>query len=76
MSNTENLESRKIRLAQSEHASAVIELMKDCAQQVPILAETQWGTCVNAIVLDTQSTMIQNMVNLLEKIKRGELNNK
>ena len=69
----QSIKQRKIALAQSEHASVIIELMKDCLSQVPIVADTEWQTIVNAITLDTQSTMLRNMVDLLEAIRKGSL---
>ena len=69
----QTLKQRKIALAQSEHASVIIELMKDCLSQVPIVADTEWQTICNAITLDTQSTMLRNMVELLEAIRKGSL---
>jgi len=69
----QSIKQRKIALAQSEHASVIIELMKDCLSQVPIVADTEWQTIVNAITLDTQSTMLRNMVDYLEAIRKGSL---
>ena len=69
----QNLKQKKIILAQSEHAPVVIELMKDCLTQSPLLAKTEWETIVNAITLEAQSTMLRNMVDLLEEIRKGSL---
>jgi hypothetical protein len=69
----QNLTQKKIALAQSEHASVVIELMKDIMPQTPIIAETEFKTLVNAITLDVQATMLKDMVDYLEKIRRGFL---
>ena len=69
----QSLKQKKIILAQSEHAPVVIELMKDCLTQVPIVAETEWKTIVNAITLEVQSTMMRAMVDHLEEIRKGSL---
>jgi hypothetical protein len=69
----QTLIQKKIALAQSEHASAIVELMKDCMVKTPLLGETEWQTIVNAITLDTQSNMIRAMVDLIEEIKQGTL---
>lgn len=70
----QNLKQKKISLAQSEHASTIIELMKDCMEQSPLVDEkSEWKTIVNTIRLDTQSTMIRSMVDLLEEIRSGSL---
>lgn len=69
----QTLIQKKIALAQSEHASVIVELMKDCMVKTPLLAETEWQTIVNAITLDTQSNMIRAMVDLIEEIKQGIL---
>lgn len=64
---------KKIALAQSEHAGTIIELMKDCTSQVPIVADTEWKTIVNAITLEVQGTMLRRMVDYLEEIRKGSL---
>lgn len=68
-----SLKQRKIALAQSEHASTIIELMKDCMSQTPIVAKTEWETIVNAITLEVQGTMLRTMVDHLENIRNGSL---
>ena len=64
---------RKIALAQSEHAPTIIELMKDCTTQTPIVVDTEWGTIVNAITLEVQGSMLKRMVDYLEEIRQGAL---
>jgi len=73
MEENQTLVQKKIALAQSEHASTVIELMKDCMEQNPIIADTEFKTLVNAITLEVQGTMLRNMVDYLEKIRNGSL---
>jgi len=74
MENEQSLKQRKIALAQSEHASTIIELMKDCMAQTPLVDDkSEWKTIVNTITLDTQSTMLRSMVDLLEAIRNGSL---
>ena len=68
-----SLRQKKIALATSEHAPIIIELMKDCMQQVPLTADTEWKTIVNAITLDVQGTLIRTMVDHLEGIRQGKL---
>ena len=41
MENEQNLKQRKIALAQSEHASTIIELMKDCMAQTPLVGRQE-----------------------------------
>ena len=69
----QSMKQKKIALAQSEHASIVIELMKDCTQQSPLVGDDEFKTIVNAITFDVQSTMIRRMVDLLENIRSGGL---
>ena len=71
----QTIKQRKIALAQSEHAFAIIDLIKDCMTQVPLVADTEWKTIVNTITLDVQSTMIRDMVDHLEGIRAGKLLN-
>jgi hypothetical protein len=72
----QNLKQKKIALATSEHAPIIIELMKDCMTQVPITADTEWKTIVNALTLDVQGTMLRTMVDYLENIRKGILHDK
>jgi hypothetical protein len=74
--NEQNLKQKKITLATSEHAPVIIELMKDCMTQVPIVADTEWKTIVNAITLDVQGTILRTMVDYLENIRKGILHDK
>jgi len=76
MENEQSLKQKKIGLATSEHAPVIIELMKDCMQQVSsLIGETQWETSVNAITLDVQGKMLTTMVDHLENIRKGSLHN-
>jgi len=70
----QTLIQKKIALAQSEHASVIIELMKDCMEQVPLVDRTsQWNTSVNAVILEANSDMLRKMVDYLEEIRKGKL---
>lgn len=70
----QNAKQKKIALAQSEHAPVIIELMKDCMSKIPLVDDkSEWKTIVNAITLDTQSTMLRTMVDYLEDIRKGSL---
>jgi hypothetical protein len=71
----QNLKQKKIALAQSENASVIVELMKDCMSTNPIIAKTEWETIVNAITLEVQGTMLKAMVDLIENIRQGSLYN-
>lgn len=65
---------KKIVLAQSEHASTIIELMKDCTTRTELIDEkSEWQTIINTIRLDSESTMIRRMVDYLEAIRQGKL---
>ena len=71
--NNQSLNQKKIALATSEQAPVIIELMKDCMSQTPIIAKTEWETIVNAITLEVQGTMLREMVDYLENIRKGSL---
>jgi len=73
MESEQNLKQKKIALATSEHASTIIELMKDCMSKTPIIVDTEWGTIVNAVTLEVQGTMLRTMVDYLENIRNGSL---
>lgn len=71
--NDQTANQKKILLATSEHAPVIIELMKDCMSQNPIIADTEFKTLVNAITLEVQGTMLRSMVDYLEAIRKGLL---
>lgn len=73
MENEQTIKQRKIALAQSEHASVIVELMKDVTAKTPIIADTEWQTIVNALTLEIQSTMMRDMVDYIERIRQGVL---
>jgi hypothetical protein len=73
MENEQSLKQKKIVLAQSEHAGVIVELMRDCMPKTPIVADTEWQTIVNAITLDVTSTMMRNVVDYIDRIRKGEL---
>jgi len=72
----QSLNQKKMALASSEHAPVIIELMKDCMSQTPIVVDTEWKTIVNAITLEVQGTMLRQMVDHLENIRMGSLHEK
>ena len=71
-----SLKQKKIALSQSEHASIIIELMKDCMERTPLIdRKSQWNTLINTITLEANSNMISRMVDYLEDIRNGKLLN-
>lgn len=76
MENEQSLKQRKIALAQSEHASVIIELIKDVMPHSFLVAKTEWETICNAVTFDVYSTIIRDMVEYLERIRNGELHDK
>lgn len=72
----QSMKQKKIMLAQSEHAPIVIELMKDCIEQSPLVGDNEFKTLVNAITFDVQSTILRRMVDLLEQIRQGVMHEK
>lgn len=72
-SNVQTLNQKKIALAQSVHAPIVIELLKDVLKKIPLIGKDQWETMKNAIIIDTSSEILRDLVDHLEKIKRGSL---
>ncbi len=69
----QSLVQKKIALAQSENALVIIELIKDVAQKLPLIGATEFETLKNAIIIDTTSTLMTDMVDYLDRIKKGEL---
>ena len=74
--NEQSLRQKKIALAQSEHASIIVEILKDCTTKMPLVADTEWKTIVSTLTLDAQSSLIREVVDYLERIRRGELHDK
>ena len=64
---------KKIALATSEHATIIIELMKDCIERGPIVGKTEWDTSVNAITLEVQGEMLVKMTDRIEAIRQGKI---
>ena len=69
----ESLKQKKIALAQSEHCSTIIELMKDCTSKTQIIADTEFKTLLNAITLEVEANLMRRMVDHLEEIRSGSL---
>ena len=73
ISEQQSLNQQKIALAQSIFAPILVELVKDVLKQVPIVGNSEWETVRNAIIVDTSSTILRDLVDHLEQIKRGSL---
>lgn len=73
MESEQSLKQRKIALAQSEHASIVAHIIRDCIPQTPLVTSSEWETIVNAITFDAYSSMVLNVVDYLDRIRKGEL---
>jgi hypothetical protein len=71
----QTMKQKKIALAQSEFAPVVIEIIRDCAQKVPLLGKTEFETLVNAITMETTSTLMRDVVGYLDDIRNGKLHN-
>jgi len=68
------LKQRLIALAQSEHASSVVELIRLCRPNIPLVAGTEWQTIVNTITIDTHGTVMLGVADLIDRIRKGEIN--
>lgn len=74
MENEQSLLQRKIALAQSEHASVVIEMMRDIVTKTNnIIGDTEYKTLLNAITLEVEANMLRRMADYLEEIRKGIL---
>jgi hypothetical protein len=69
----QSMKQKKIQLAQGDMAPVLIQLLKDIMQQPELVGKSEFETVRNAIVLDTQATIIRDMVDYLEKIRAGAL---
>jgi hypothetical protein len=70
----QTLKQRIIALCQSEHASSVIELIRLCRPSIPLVAGTEWQTIVNTITIDTHGTVMLGVADLIDRIRKGEIN--
>ncbi len=69
----QSLLQKKIALAQSEHASIILELIKDVTSKNPIIADTEFKTLVNAITLDVESSLMLRLADYIAEIRLGKL---
>lgn len=69
----QTLNQQKIALAQSIYVPIVIELVKDVLKKVPLIGKDQWETMKNAIIIDTSSEILRDLVDHLDAIKKGSL---
>lgn len=70
----QTLKQQKIALAQSEHHSVIVDLMKDCATPiVDIIGKNEFETLVNAITLEVEGKMMVRMADYIIKIRQGAL---
>ena len=68
------LKQKLIALAQSEHASSVVELIRLCRPEIPLVAGTEWQTIVNTITIDTHGTVMLGVADLIDRVRKGEIN--
>jgi len=73
MEENQTMKQKKISLATSPYADAIVEIIKDCIPQKPLVAGTEWETIVNSITLDVTSTLVRDLVDRLEAIRQGAL---
>lgn len=59
-----------IAIAQGEYAPAVIELLRSCVDQRPIIGENEFSTVVNAVTMEAQAGLIQRVITQLEEIRK------
>lgn len=71
----QSLRQMKIKLATSEYAPVVIEIIRDCAKKVPLIGKDQFETTVNAITMDVTSTLMRDVIEYFDNIKMGVLHN-
>ena len=62
---------RMIAIAQGDNAPVVIEILRSCVEQHPIVGETEFATVVNAVSMDAQAKLIQNVITKLESLRNA-----
>jgi len=69
----QTLRQKMITFATSEQAPGAIELLKKCRTQLTtIMADTEYGTLVNALTLEIEANLIQRLVVVIDKVRNGE----
>lgn len=66
------LTQKKIELLRGEYGPVVIELIKGMFDQTPLIGDNEYATVVNAVRMDTQSGIIQKILDLTHQIKNGD----
>jgi hypothetical protein len=67
------VKQKMISFATSEQAPGAIELLKKCRTQLTtIMADTEYVTLVNALTLEIESSLIQRLVVVIDKVRNGE----
>lgn len=66
---------KKILFANSPHVEAAISILQGCSGVSKLVAETEYGTIVNAVTLDAQNDMIKSFIDKIDAIRNGSLLN-
>lgn len=64
---------RKALFANNVDLPILIQLLKECSHQGPLVGETEYETVVNAVRLDATSDIINKLIQEIDTIKRGGL---
>lgn len=67
----QSMKQKMIAIAQSENAAVVIELLRICIEQRPLVGDTEWATVVNSVTMDAQANLLQNVVKKLEELRQA-----
>jgi hypothetical protein len=74
MENDQSKKQQIVSFASSENATGAIELMKSCRTQLTtVLADSEFRTLVNALTLEIEANIIQRVVIMIDKIRKGEI---
>jgi len=69
----QSIDQRKIAFAQGADIANVIQILREGADQRPLVGDTEYETVVNAVRLDAQSDLINKFINNIDSIKKGGL---
>ncbi len=59
----------------AEMVQAAIEIIKSSFEVIPLVGDTEYGTVVNAVKIDTQQNVMLGFLNRIEVIRQGALLN-
>ena len=71
----QTMRQRKALFANNVDVGVLVQLLRECSHQGPLVGESEYDTVVNAVRLDAQSDLITELIKQIDLIKKGGLIN-